>query len=409
MAPLSKKKKIVYTVLVIIGIMVIARLILPYVVLRYANKTLANMDGYYGHVDNINISLIRGAYQLDSIYLNKLDSTTGKQTPFFAASMVDLSIEWKALFKGSIVGELIFEQPMLRFTKDKVEPQQVRKDSASFDQLLDDFMPLQVNRVEMNNGRIQYIDEFSNPPVDIQLENAYGLALNLRNSYDSAALLPASLVARANIYEGEIIVNVKLNPLAHDPTFDLNAEVKNTNLVKLNDFFQAYAKIDVNKGTFGLYTEIAAKQGRFNGYVKPLIKDLDVLGKEDRDDNILRKLWEAIAGGVGEIFENQPRDQVATKIPFEGSLKNPDTNVWIAIGNILQNAFIRAIQPSLDEEINIETVDTPKKEEKKTFLEKVFGKKDADDKNRKEEKAEKRKAKREKRKSRKREEENINV
>lgn len=409
MAPSSKKKKILYIVLIIIGCLVIARLILPYAVLRYANKTLANMDGYYGHVNDIDIALIRGAYQLDSIYLNKLDSTTGKQTPFFAASKVDLSIEWKALFKGSIVGELIFEEPMLRFTKDKVEPQQVRKDSASFDQLLDDFMPLQVNRVELNNGRIQYIDEYSNPPVDIQLENAYVLALNLRNSYDSAALLPASLVARATVYEGELSINVKLNPLAHDPTFDLNAEVKNMNLVKLNDFFQAYAKIDVNKGTFGLYTEVAAKQGRFTGYIKPLIKDLDVLGKEDRDDNILRQLWEAIAGGIGEVFENQPRDQVATKIPFEGSLKNPDTNVWVAIGNILQNAFIRAIQPSLDQEINIGTVERVKKEEKKTFLEKIFGKKDDDDKKRKEAKAEKKKAEREKRKSRKRAEQKINV
>lgn len=406
MAQTSKKKRVIRIVLIVITCIAIVRLILPYVVLRYANKTLANMDGYYGHVNDIDIALLRGAYKLDSIYLNKMDSASGKQTPFFAASVVDLSVEWKALFSGSVVGELVFEKPMLRFTKDKVEPKAVRKDSASFDKLLDDFMPLRVNRVEVNDGRIQYIDEFANPPVDIQLTQTYATALNLRNSYDSSAVLPASITVRAHVYEGELSVNMKLNPLAEDPTFDLNAEIKNTNLVKLNDFFQAYAKVDVNKGRFGLYTEVAAKRGRFSGYVKPIIKDLDVLGKEDRDDNVLRQLWEAIAGGVGEVFENQPRDQVATKIPFEGGLKNPDTNVWLAVVNILENAFIRAIQPSLDQEINIASVDSPEKEEKKSFLEKVFGGKDSD---KKKKKKEQKAAERDKRKAKRQEEKKPNA
>jgi hypothetical protein len=158
------------------------------------------------------------------------------------------------------------------FTKDKVEPKQIKKDSSSFKDLKKDLMPLQINRVEINHGIIKYKDEFSKPKVDIALTNAYVLASNLRNSYDSSAILPAALRATADVYEGKFELNVKINPLAEEPTFDLNAEVKNTNLVKLNEFFQAYAKVDVNKGTFGLYSEVAAKEGKFKGYVKPLIK-----------------------------------------------------------------------------------------------------------------------------------------
>lgn len=371
----ARKKKILIALAIVAVLVVAVRLALPYVVLHYLNKTLATMDGYYGKASDIDIALIRGAYEIDSIYLNKVDSTTQKQTPFFGASQIDLSVEWKALFHGSIVGELVFENPMMRFTKDKVEPDEVRNDSSSFKNLLDDFMPLQVNRVEINNGSIQYIDESSKPRVDIHLTNAYALAENLRNSYDSTVVLPASLRAHANIYEGEFAVNMKLNPLADEPTFDVNAELKNTNLVKLNDFFKAYAKVDVNKGRFGLYTEVAAKDGKFTGYVKPLIQDLDILGQEDRDDNILQKAWEALVGAAGEVFENQRQDQVATKVPFQGSLKNPDTNVWFALTRVLQNAFIQALQPSIDQEINIATVES-QPDKKKTFLEKIFGKKD---------------------------------
>lgn len=371
---ISKRHRFFKILLITVVVLAAIRLALPYVILKYANNSLANVPGYRGHVEDIDLAIIRGAYTIDSIYLNKVDTVTRKETPFFAASMIDLSVEWKALLNGEIVGEMIFTRPMLRFTKDKVEPEEVRKDSSDLKQLLDDFMPLRVNRFEAKGGSIQFIDENSKPKVDIEMTDTYILATNLRNSYDSGVLLPATILAKGSVYGGTLDLNVKLNPLADDPTFDMDAEMKNTNLVRLNDFFKAYAKVDVNKGTFGLYTELAAKGGKFKGYVKPLIKDLDVLGKEDRNDNILRKTWEGIVGTVGEVLENQPKERLATKIPLEGSTKNLDTNVWYAIGEVLQNAFIRAIQPSLDQDINIQIVDA-EKSRKKNFLEKVFGKK----------------------------------
>jgi hypothetical protein len=369
--------------LIVIIVLICIRLILPYVILHFANKNLASIPGYYGHIEDIDLALIRGAYRIDSIYINKKDTITNKQTKFFSASAIDLSLEWRALFHGSIVGELIFEQPNLRFTREKVEPKDVEKDSSDFKDLKEDFMPLQVNRFEILNGNVRYFDGTSNPKVDIWMTNMHAVATNLRNSYDSSKLLPAKVIARADVYEGEFSFNLNINPLAKQPTFDLNAELKNTNLVLLNDFFKAYAKIDVNKGKFGMYTEVAAKEGGFKGYVKPIIKDLDVVGHEDRDDNIFRKIWEGLVGFVGQVFKNQPEDQVATKVPFEGRLDNPDTDIWVTIVNVLQNAFIQAIQPSIDSEINIASVEAPKPE-KKTFFEKLFGSKDEDKKKKRE-------------------------
>lgn len=375
----SKKRRIATFLIALVALIVVIRLILPYVVLHYANKSLANMDGYYGHIEDIDLAIVRGAYKIDSIYLNKADTITGKQTPLFASSVIDLSVEWKALLKGSIVGELVFERPYLVFTKDKVEPKEILRDSADFRKVLDKFMPLSINRCELRNGKVEYKDLSSVPEVGIEMTNLHLLAQNLRNSYDSSSILPATVNATAHVYEGQLRLDAKLNPLADAPTFDMSAELKNTNLVKLNDLFQAYAKIDVNKGRFGLYTEVAAKDKAFVGYVKPLIQDLDILGKEDRKDNLIQKLWEAAAGGAGQIFKNRRKDQVATKIPFKGSLDDPKTNIWLALTNILQNAFIQAIQPSIDNEINIGSVKT-EKEEKKTFLQKVFSKDDKKDK-----------------------------
>lgn len=361
------------------------------------------MSGYYGHIEDVDLAIIRGAYRVDSIYLNKADTITGKQTPFFASSAIDLALEWKALFKGEIVGQVFLQQPYLRFTKDKVEPKEIVKDSADFRKVLDKFMPLSINHFEINGGVIEYKDFTSKPVVDISMTQLHLIARNLRNSYDSTALLPATVNATANIYEGTLRMDARLNPLADNPTFDMSAELKNTNLVKLNDFFQAYAKIDVNDGRFGLYTEVAAKNNAFTGYVKPVIQNLDILGKEDRKDNLFQKMWEAVAGGVGEIFENQRKDQVATKIPFKGKLDDPKTNVWVTIATILQNAFISALQPSIDNEISIGSVESPGTE-KKTFLQKVFGKDDKPENSTKEvKKEEKKEARKEERKEKKEE------
>jgi hypothetical protein len=380
---MAERRKIRMTwlkVAIILLVLVVAiRIALPYVVLRYTNKTLANMNGYTGHVEDIQIALLRGAYKIDSIYINKKDTISGKETPFFASKLIDLSVEWKSLLKGSVVGELVFIEPMLRFTAEKVEPAKIKKDSTDFKKLLEDLMPLKVNRFEVKNGRVQYIDETSKPKVDITMTNTNIVATNLRNAYDSTVVLPAGIKATAEVYDGELDFNMRLNPLADVPTFDMNAELTNTNLVKLNDFFQAYAKVDLNKGTLSAYSEVAAKDGKFKGYVKPLLKDLDVIGKEDRKDNILRKLWEGFVGVAGQVVENLKEEQVATKIPFEGKIKDPQSNIWYTITYVLQNAFVHALQPHIDHEINLAEVEAVKTE-KKGFLERIFGGKDKDDK-----------------------------
>jgi hypothetical protein len=76
------RKPIKITLIVII-VLIGVRLILPYVILHFANKNLASLPGYYGHIEDIDLALIRGAYRIDSIYINKLDTITKKQTKFF--------------------------------------------------------------------------------------------------------------------------------------------------------------------------------------------------------------------------------------------------------------------------------------------------------------------------------------
>ncbi|MBK8702147.1 MAG: DUF748 domain-containing protein [Saprospiraceae bacterium] len=369
-----KRLRIKKILLGLLVVLIVIRILLPYIVLKVVNNKLAELDGYTGHVRDIDLALIVGSYKIKDI---KLEKTGGKiPVPFFAAEVIDLSVEWKALFKGGLVGEIEVRRPILNFVKGPTEETSQTKIDKEWQDIVNELMPLKLNRFEIVEGEIHYLDYYSSPKVDVFTSNIYILAENLSNVTDSTNLLPSTVTGSAEIYGGKAKLNMKLDALNKTPTFDMNAEMIGLNLVEVNDFLKAYGKFDVQKGTFGVYTEAAAKEGKIIGYTKPIITDLDVIEwKEEKNDPLGQKLLESVVGLGGWIFKNRSEDQVATEIEFEGELKDPAINVWNIIGETLRNAFIEALYPSLEHTININTVKEAEVE-KKGFIEKIFDRKD---------------------------------
>ena len=376
--PPSKRKKLWRIFFIVIASLLVVRIILPYVLLHFANDRLKKTDGYYGHIADLDLAIIRGAYTVEGFFLDKKDSLTEERTPFLSAGVIDLSIEWRALFHGSIVGELVIDTAEVRFTKEAAEPADLQKDTASFADLLHDFMPLKINRLEIHNSSIRYTDPTSSPKVDAQLSNVELLATNLTNAVDSDVVLPSEVKATAGLYGGELTFNMGIDPLAASPTLDMNLKMTETNLVELNEMLQAYGKVDVNKGTMSLYAEVATSNGEFTGYVKPVIKDLDVLGPEDKNDSFLHKIYEGLVGTVGVILTNPKKDQVATKVELKGKLDDVKSSSIYAVIQLLRNAFIQALIPALDQEISINSVGEIEKEDDRGFFKKLFNKDEKD-------------------------------
>jgi len=390
-----RRRRILLSILVVL---IAARIALPYVVLHFANKKLATLEGYYGHIKDIDISLYRGAYQIKDLFLKKLDK---KDTlDFVDIALVDLAIEWKPIFHGEIVGKVLIDSSSIVLTQEKNDIQDIQKDTADFRNVLNSFMPVTLNRFEIDHSIIRYKDPYSSPKLDMLITNLHVVALNLVNAYDSAKVLPASITASANVYSGKLKASMNLDPFADHPTFDLNTQLEKVNLVKLNPFLQAYANIDVNKGTFGLYSEVAAKGGKFEGYVKPLIKDLDVVSWNKSEGNFMQIAWESIVGATAFILKNQRKDQLATKVYIGGDLKAPEVNIGRAVLLVLKNAFVAALKPSIDREIDLRSLNG-KKNNSEGFFERTFNKKDNPEKEQKkaEKKAEKQKKKAQKKKN----------
>jgi hypothetical protein len=139
---------------------------------------------------------------------------------------------------------------------------------------------------------------------------------------------------------------------AKGPDFDLKGQIENTPMQTMNDLFRSYGKFDVVSGTFSFYTELKVANGRIDGYVKPLFRDMKVYDKrQDAEKSVFRKLYEKLVGGVASLLENR-REEVATQADISGPVENPNSSTWQVIGRLIQNAFFRAILPGFDEELS---------------------------------------------------------
>lgn len=331
----------------VIILLIAFRLALPYIVLRYVNHVLANMENYTGHVDDIDIHLLRGAYSIDEMVIEKKEGKS--KLPFFKALRTDLSIEWKQIFNGALVGEVKMDKPVLNFI---AESQTGEKND--WREPVKKLFPLKINKFEIHDAEIHYRDYSATPDLNLYLNNVSGVATNLTNSEKLSKTLVAKISAEGTaMRSGKFSLHLDLDPFAKEPTFNLDTKVEKLNATELNDFFKAYGKFDVQEGTVGLYIEAAASKGRIKGYVKPLIENLNVLKPKEEKPGPLKFLYEATIEGLGELFKNHPKDQVATKIEFDGNIKNPKTHVWSIITNIFKNAFVHAFLPGIENSINL--------------------------------------------------------
>ncbi|UJH91171.1 DUF748 domain-containing protein [Antarcticibacterium sp. 1MA-6-2] len=340
--------------LTILVVLIIARLLLPYFLKKYVNKTLDNIPGYMGHVEDIDVALYRGAYVIDGLILRKLSAQT--DTPVLDFEKSDISIEWKSLFKGKVVSEIILHNPKFNyiFEDQQKEPVEGEPDVDDWTDALTSLVPIDINHLNVHNGTANFVQLSASPEISMFLEQINLDATNLSNVVNEEEVLPSNLYAKAiSIGGGDVTISGNLNLLKEIPDMDIEASIRKADVTKLNDLIKNFAGVDFESGTFELYSEIAIADGYIKGYLKPMFINTKILGKEE-DENFFGKLWEGFVGALKFVFKNQSTDTLATRAPIEGDLNKPDTSIWTTVLNIFKNAWIEAFRGQVDKDIEFE-------------------------------------------------------
>ena len=348
-----------FVVLVVVATVAIGfRLALPTLITQYANRVLNDIPGYEGRIADIDVHLWRGAYTIHDLDIVKLDIApkTGavKRSPFLYAETVDLSVEWGELVRGAVVGQIEFDRPTLNLYAGPARKEQTQA-SDDFISRFRQLLPIQINRFAVVDGELHFRNYAATPDIDIYLDRVNLVTRNLTNSTRIADTLVATVSGDARAMKsGDVRVEMKLDPFAPHPTYDLAFELKNLHLPELNNYLRHYLAVVARDGRLSLYAESTAKDGRFKGYVKPIVKDLDVL-KIKREKSLGEAIKAFFVKVMAAVFENKPKEQLATKIEFAGSFKNPQISVWDAVAEFMSNAF-QALPPGLEGTVSPEEV-----------------------------------------------------
>jgi hypothetical protein len=389
-------------VLVVLVLLVAFRLSLPYIVTHHVNNVLSELDGYRGSIYDVDIQLYRGAYQIDSLRIFKVAGN--QQIPFVNIPVTNLSIEWNALLSGALVGEISFYEPVLNFIGEKEsladevvdeKPTEQTGEDVDWAESMKRLMPIDINRVNIHDGKVAFYDLTTSPQVDLFLDHVELEALNLNNAKDNPEPLPSRVYLQAiSIGNGQLNMAMRINVLKEIPDVDLDMRFENVDMRALNDFFKAYGHADVEAGQFNLYAELAVSEGEITGYAKPHFNELKVADWKTDDGEPHELLWESMVGFLTEVFEKQRKEQFATRVPVEGEIDDVDSPFLPALWGIFSNAFVDAFEKSTDQTVSFSTLSIARNDVSTTEDKK--SKKDIRKEKRREKREQRRRAKKEK-------------
>ncbi len=386
--PLYKTRWLLGALLVLALVLVALRAIAPIFVQRYVNGQLADLPGYKASIGDVDLALWRGAYSIEELVLERVTSEkTRATTPFVHIPFTELSMSWHALFfERALVGEMVVHDPKLTFMGGK-GPKQVGPQGVNWYARVKKLFPFRLNRLEVVDGTVRYRDPGaltqgkSASRQDLVVHSLHGTVENITNSLDLDDPLPARASFVGSAFEsGAVSIRADFDPWAGHPTFNLDASARRVPLIAFNGYTDEYGKFDFEKGRLSVFVEIAAAAGKFEGYVKPLLKDVEIADPagDDPREPFWRKAWETVVGGASEVVENQPVEQVASKIPLQGEFDDPKVAVLPAMAELLRNAFVRALRPTIDRDVDEGDVRALKagevaSEVKQSFLDRLFG------------------------------------
>jgi hypothetical protein len=356
-----------------VGVLIIGLLIaLPSILKAQINKALQTQSKYSGKVSRVQLWLIKGKITIHQLIFHKPDSAEDNLRIDLQAPHIICMFRWRQLLRRKLDLTIIVEKPLVEVTSlNSAIPEGENTTSTTMLSLkgpLSSMMPFTVD-IKIYNGSVKFV-KTGDPGF---LTEVTGLQVSVDQFNNMEVTQPCSINMTGTLYEGSAVINSMLYPMASALQLNADLEIRSINLVLLNDLFRKFAKIDLNRGTLDVDSQISINDNMFKGHITPILKDLDFIGAEDRNDNIFRRIWERIVAAGVQLLQNNKEDQLASRIPIEGRLDDPKINIAAMIGEILKNAFFKPLRPSLENVIDVPGFINVARKKSKTFFQTLFG------------------------------------
>jgi hypothetical protein len=336
-----------WTIAGLVVLLVALDLALPYLVRNYLNDKLADMGDYRGQITDVDLALWRGAYKINGLEIIKVDGKV--PVPLLKAPLIDLAVSWQSLWSDhAVVAKVRFIRPEVNFVDGGANKQASQTGKGTdWRAQLSKLAPITLDEVRIEDGKIAFHNFSSKPPVNINATAVNASFYNLTNVVEVEGQRDARFEGKALLQgQAPLEATATFDPLSNFENFEFRFRAKDLQLKRMNDFASAYGKFDFKAGTGDVVIEAQAEKGQLTGYIKPLLRDVEVFDwrqdVENTDKNIFRSIWEAVVGASENVLKNQQKNQFATRVELSGSVHQQDVSAFSAFLGILRNGFIQA-------------------------------------------------------------------
>lgn len=345
-----KKKKIIIPLTLFVFLLVVRAVMVP-VVHKQLNKFLATFSPtLYFHMADLDISILRGAYSFDGI----TGKVKGQKNDFLKIERVDVSIAWREIFKGQIVTDIEVTAPDFSYTKELKEAiaSSPKKESQAKD-AKDTLFPVKIERVDVKQGALT-MDDYPNiePDKKFQVSNIEGRITNLT----ADKKFPLSFFnLRATVLGNSVVKTAgHLNTLSKPMQWDVDGELQGFDLTVANKLLKSKLPLTFTKGKLDVYAEAKSQNGEIEGYVKPFMKNLDIM-KASENFKGPKHWFIEVATALGNLILRESKTKsVATKIPFSMDKSGFHIDSGEALSKAIEHGFQQQLSPGVEDKYEIE-------------------------------------------------------
>ena len=335
-----------YLLILAAAILLGLRVALPAWIEHRINGKSDDKGGYGWRVEDVDVRLLAGSYDLVGVSLRK----RGLSRPLFTAERVTSKVN--GLFKWPLTAHM--ESFGTRLDID-LDPAAKPKGAApprrpDWPKLLHRLTWFRVDRLTIRDGEIRFHDPEARPPVELRANDVDIEAWNLfRAGGDSSrsTRLEAKGVLQGS---GRFEFRTDLHSEAADPTFDVDFSVRGLELKSMNPALEAYAGLSIVKGRLDLETRAKARGGGYKGVILSELHDFEMKDAVEKPKGFVKALERKAARILGRILENRTEENEAEgkgppRADFSGDFPAEVKGGWSRSEYLIKEAFRKGIIP----------------------------------------------------------------
>jgi hypothetical protein len=341
-------------ILVVALVLVMVRAFLPGICLHFINQALGEKLGQYqGHVMDFDLTLYRGAYQLQGLEIVKKNSDL---PAILSIDQIDLSLAWRALLRKELSGDIKIDQATVRLADSENKKKKqfgTEEKGSNWQSVFDLLVPISIESLKIHNSNVYFTNHDLGVDVPVKLEKIEFSAEDIRTrakEMESPFNFSANLQGMSKL-SAKGAADVLSSPMRGDVDFQL----RHFDLKSVNRVSRHYIPLDISKGQLDVFGEAAMAKGRAKGYVKFFFKDGDIIARKQEFLSI-QHFGIEIASAIGNwILKNNDSKKVAAVIPFEYDHGKLDIETSDAFWSAVKNSYDE-IKPQIENSINLRSV-----------------------------------------------------